>query len=207
MTAIANISHTDTAKESKPIGGRPKGSRPRNKIQRENDKHLIKDFYLKGYNIRGIVEEINRLPGRPYRLCKSVVHSDIQEIQADLEANLSLEVKGHIARELAAIDKMEEVLWRAWEKSQQKLTKTTTATIGKKNPNNPNGAADIFHVNKSSSIEERDGNRGFLAEIRKLRDQRRQIIGLDQPKRQVLVDKDSGNTMEFVVKLSESEVP
>jgi hypothetical protein len=45
--------------------------------------------------------------------------------------------------------------------------------------------------------------------MRRLSDQRRAILGLDQPKRQVLPPggENEGNPTEFVVRLTKEEVP
>jgi hypothetical protein len=171
-----------------------KGNWKRNALQLELDKQFIKELYLKGNSSRDIAAEISKI--RDYTLSHDTICQDIKEIKAEMEANLSLEVKGHISRALAKIDLQEKELWAAWERSKGTHTKTITTRTGKKKSTTVNQVA----------VQNRDGNRQFQAELTKLDSQRRAILGLDQPKRQILQDE-KGAPLEFVIRLSETELP
>ena len=179
-----------------------KGRSKRNQLQLEADKFFIKDLYLKGYPSREIMVELNKI--RDYTLSHVTICEDIKEIKSEMELALTLEVKGHIARALEEIDLDMIELYKAWAKSQSPQTKTVTATIGKKIAGS--NKSDIFHINKQTQTAERNGDARFMALRAKLRDQRRAILGLDQQKRQILQDQ-TGAPQEFVIRLSEKELP
>jgi hypothetical protein len=166
----------------------------RNALQIEADKEFAKTLFLKGHTSREIMVELNKV--RDYTLSHVTICEDIKEIKSEMEANLSLEVKGHISRALAKIDLQEKELWAAWERSKGTHTKTITTRTGKKKSTTVNQVA----------VQNRDGNRQFQAELTKLDSQRRAILGLDQPKRQILQDE-KGAPLEFVIRLSETELP
>lgn len=166
----------------------------RNSLQRTEDKVIIKNLYLRGLNTREIAKHISE--ERPYTLSYVTIADDILEIKAEMEANLSMEVKGHMAKMIATIDLQEAELWAAWDRSRKVQTKTITEQAGKK--------AKVISV--KTTTQARDGNRGFMTEVSRLHAQRRAILGLDQPKRQILQDE-KGQPLEFVIRLAESELP
>lgn len=169
--------------------------RKRTSLEIEADKEFIYDLSIKGYTSREISKMYEQESG--VKLSHVAICNDIKKIKLDLKTGLSLEVSGHIAEQLAGIKIQKKELWQAWEKSKKKAIKIVTTIITGKGGR---------RKSVQNTEHDREGERQFQAELTKLNNQEQNLLGMRQPQRKVLNDE-KGKPLEFVIRLSEAELP
>jgi hypothetical protein len=130
-------------------------------------------------------------------------------------------VADYVAAELKGLQRQEDELWKAWAASQKNsVIKTTEKTLDEQKEEAlaqaEAAAATSPQQSKRKSrfkigritikSEEQTGQAAYMNLILECRNQRRALLGLDQPKRTILQDP-QGNAPSFIIRLTEDEVP
>jgi hypothetical protein len=107
-----------------------------------------------------------------------VVHKDLLQLQAEWAAQAAADVAQKKAVELARIEYRERIAWEAFERSRGKRQKTVTER-------NDVGSGKKKATRNKARVETEDlyGDPRFLAEVREAGRDRRELLGLDAPKR------------------------
>jgi hypothetical protein len=147
-------------------------SSTRNKFTPSEQAWMMKeiaDRYFEGARQSDIADELSKIrPEKP--ITQQLVSYYLKKLQKLWMAEAAIKIDAAKARELAKIDNLERTYWKAWKKSlgPQKVKEATKD--GKE---------------ESASVKEYDstGDHRFLDGVQWCIKQRREILGLDAPKK------------------------
>jgi hypothetical protein len=117
--------------------------------------------------------------GLQYGVTYGTIYNDLRAIREDWRTKATDNIEKKKAMELGRVDMIEVEAWKAWERSVGTTTKTTTTKRGK-------------DVTVSVVVDTQSGDARYLDQIHKCVEQRRRILGLDEPNRSTIEDPDGG---------------
>lgn len=167
---------------NKPPALRPAKAPKRNPMQRANDLAFIEHHAARGKTIRQITKLLNAERG--YSISPTQVFKDMRKVVAEWKRLAVTEHDAAVARELAGIQRQEDELWEAWERSKSGAKSKTQKAKGVKTDavGGADGATTKAHeVEMSETTETSAGDVAFQNAISELRRQRRALLGLDKP--------------------------
>jgi len=151
----------------------PKPLAKRKQLRVAERQARVWGFHLEGMTSAEIVKEL-RTAG--INTTARRVEDDIQERIEQWRRTAREQVETYIARELDRIDKIEREAWAGWRRSQE-------------------DAVSVRSGGKDGDVETRIGQAGdarFLDQIQKCIQQRRDLLGMDAPKRTEISGRDGG---------------
>jgi hypothetical protein len=182
----------------------PKANK-RSPAQRAADLLFLERHHLRGATLDKLVRLV--AAERSYTLSRAQIANDLTKLK-----NMWLrEAKDTVAHErekqLRKLDKLEEELWEAWDRSQRDelvrtMGKTTAGGTGE----------EAGQDRKSDNVRKvtRDGDASFTRQILDVQDRRAKLLGLDAPTKTELTGKDGAaivteNTNLSVTGLDDAE--
>lgn len=146
----------------------------RDSFQIEKDRAEIAYLYLQGKTQRDIAEYLKKDPDRKYELTQQTISNDIKVIKTRWQTSSLMNFNQAKAQELAKIDNLELVYWRAWENSCKPTKKTKTRKIDSiKGP----------HQEGQIETKEQFGDKKWLDGVQWCIEKRLAIFGIEAPKR------------------------
>ena len=114
------------------------------------------------------------------RLCvtQQCIAKDIQALEKEWLAAAVVDIDAAKAKELARIDRLERVAWRAWRRSCQRKERASTRLEKKLDETAPQGKTVT-----SKHTELRDGNPEYLKRVEWCINKRCELLKLDPPQR------------------------
>ncbi len=147
------------------------GKLKRSRGQKLRDRVLVAKMYLEGFSQVAIGKHIGVSQPTVFRLLRGLREEWLESSLIDINERKGIE--------LAKLDKLEEELWAAWERSKRaELTKRVETT------SDPDlDDLELAIATKNIRIEkQRDGDPRFLVQVQKCIDKRTEILGLNAPK-------------------------
>ena len=116
--------------------------------------------------------------GRQLGVTQQCIAKDVQALEKEWLASAVVDIDAAKARELARIDRLERVAWRAWRRSCQRKEKATTR-MEKKLHEDAQQAKTVT----SKATELRDGNPEYLKRVEWCISKRCELLRLNPPQR------------------------
>ena len=116
--------------------------------------------------------------GRQLGVTQQCIAKDVQALEKEWLASAVVDIDAAKARELARIDRLERVAWRAWRRSCQRKEKATTR-MEKKLHEDAQQAKTVT----SRATELRDGNPEYLKRVEWCISKRSELLRLNPPQR------------------------
>ena len=116
--------------------------------------------------------------GRQLNVTQQCIAKDIQALEKEWLASAVVAIDAAKAKELARIDRLERVAWRAWRRSCQRKEKATTRMERKLNED-----AQKAKTVTSKATELRDGNPEYLKRVEWCISKRCELLKLNPPQR------------------------
>jgi predicted transcriptional regulator len=145
----------------------------RTKEQRDKDRAEVAKLYLRGVGQYDIADQLG--------VNQSTVSRDLKALQKQWQESALVDIDEMKARELAKIDELERTYWDAWVRSCED--------------------AEVERQKKAGTVEEprlevtkekrgQTGDPRFLSGVKDCINMRREIFGIDAPKKNELTGKD-----------------
>lgn len=162
----------------------------RSQAQREHDRTEIASLYLQGKTFQQIADAL--------QLSKSQIFYDLNIVRQRWRDDAVLSIDLHKARELARIDLIESETWRAWDESKKPRTVHTEQSdvepsegMQSSDGEQPGTDAENASGTKPKPVlikvidrmESRAGDPRFLQVALDCVKQRRELLGLDMPRK------------------------
>lgn len=154
---------------------------PRDKYEKERDREIVKDYYLKGYSFRKIADFVGQVVGNGYTLSFKTVATDVEAILQEWKERRIDDIHTLKIQEIEKINKLENTAWEAWEKSITNYEKTSK----KHKDSMKNGTSK--ELSKTDVIT--FGNPAYLQLINNCIERRCKILGVDAPEKKELTGK------------------
>ena len=174
---------------------RPLKAPKRTPVQLEADAAFIEHYAVMGKTVRQIAEILNKERAKavpPYSLSKSQVAQDLVNIRKEWHKEMNKDISEFIEAELKGLQRQEDELWLAWERSKKNAVTKTTETL----PVTETVAGiEIKRMLKGKKVVKTEGQTGqsaYMDLILRIREQRRSLLGLYQPKRTEITGADGG---------------
>ena len=116
--------------------------------------------------------------GRQLGVTQQCIAKDVQALEKEWLASAVVDIDAAKAKELARIDRLERVAWRAWRRSCQRKEKATTR-MEKKLHEDAQQAKTVT----SKATELRDGNPEYLKRVEWCISKRCELLRLNPPQR------------------------
>ena len=116
--------------------------------------------------------------GRQLGVTQQCIAKDVQALEKEWLASAVVDIDAAKAKELARIDRLERVAWRAWRRSCQRKEKATTR-MEKKLHEDAQQAKTVT----SRATELRDGNPEYLKRVEWCISKRCELLRLNPPQR------------------------
>lgn len=116
--------------------------------------------------------------GRQLGVTQQCIAKDVQALEKEWLASALVDLDAAKAKELARIDRLERVAWRAWRRSCQRKEKASTRLEKKLAPEAPDGKTVT-----SKQTEARDGNPEYLKRVEWCINKRCELLKLNPPQR------------------------
>jgi len=168
------------------------------KQKREARTVIVAELFAKGYSLREIVKEVKtRLILDTYSL--STAKKDVDFLKSEWKQARMADMDDAINHELYKINMQERELWNAWDKSKedQKLTsKKQKGIAARTKAVGPSGSLVDSDKISTSSIEKTEkeeinyGDPRYQAEITKLGQERRKLMGMYAAEKKEITGKD-----------------
>jgi len=129
---------------------------------------------------------------------QSTISRDLKAIDEDLKAQARENLETIKARELAKIEHREREAWKAWDRSQKDKTSIAVENEGLEGSDGATTAVVTTKVKTTKKTEAQAGDPRFLEQVGDCGKARRQLLGLDAPKKITLTDE------QAAAKLSEA---
>lgn len=188
---------------------KPRGvqAHKRNDGQRAADELLVEYYVVRGYSAARIKAVI--AANRPYTISGTQIQNDMNKIKQRWREDAKAEIQSFVDAELAGLKKQEDELWAAWERSQKDAESETRETVISKGGKTPTGrkrkGKNLERVTKSRTGQV--GGVQFQNAILQIREQRRSLLGLDQPRKIASTTVDGKNLAPLVLCVSPEELP
>lgn len=140
-----------------------------------HDRAEIARLYFEGMGQAAIAEEIG--------ISQPTVCRDLAVLHDQWRQEGVKKIDAYISRELARIDRLEQMYFDAWERSQEDAVTNTEEMGGQ------------YGVRSVEKIEGRDGSAQFLGGVQWCIERRCKLLGLDAPKRTISVTSDDPNDL------------
>jgi len=155
-------------------------ARKRSRVQIENDRILITQYYLQGKTHEEIAEIM--------QISRVMVTYEVRRIRQQFRESITERGNEIIARELAKLDLLEREYWKAWEKSKAPKVKTKSEKTE---------SGDKAEQSGMIVKEEVTGDPRYLAGVQWCVDRRCELLGLDAPKRMSVFSSDALMKIDF----------
>ena len=162
----------------------------RDKPQRERDKQIIADMYLKGHSCRAIAVHLCEANNDEKYLSYRTVANEINKLLKEWHDERIDDIHKQKTLELEKLNKLERTYWIAWEKSisdYEKRSKRLRGTIkgdgGKSSPSEQ----EIATIEMVSM-----GNPSYLAGVERCIERRCKILGIDAPQKHDITSNGKG---------------
>lgn len=165
-------------------------SKKRTKDQKEADINFCIDLFIKNYSYAKITEKLNernQKNGLGYSLTIRTVWMDIKSVLDEWRKNNYNDIDAYIHIELKKLDKIENELWEAWDKSKS-ISKRTKIKGGILDGNHIKGG-EI----ESRQLDDNNGDPRYLELLLKVQERRARLLGYERP---VKVDVYNANHKE-----------
>jgi hypothetical protein len=116
--------------------------------------------------------------GRQLGVTQQCIAKDIQALEKEWLASAVVDIDAAKAKELARIDRLERVAWRAWRRSCQRKERATTRLEKRLNED-----AQKAKTVTSKATELRDGNPEYLKRVEWCISKRCELLRLNPPQR------------------------
>lgn len=144
--------------------------------EKERDRGIVAEYYIKGYSLRYIAQIIAQKVGNGYSVNHNTVSNDINALLKEWRETRVQDIDSLKVLELEKLDKLERTYWEAWEKSIEDYKKKTVKAKGKAS----DGAKpDYKEMTETEMIAY--GNPSYLQGIERCIDKRCKILGIDAP--------------------------
>lgn len=150
----------------------------RSKIERQRDKEIIAELYIKGKRQSEIAEIIG--------VTQQQISFDLKSIQKDWLKNTAILLDEFKVKELAKLDQLEREAWEAWRRSIGKIETKTIIAKGLKQ--NEEGKISSNLIDQNTRVEEKIGDPRFLDIVIRCVEKRCKLLGLDMPTKLAGVD-------------------
>lgn len=173
----------------------------RTKQQKERDRSFIATLYVKNFSLQDMADKLAEFvqdEGDDYRLTPQQVWYDCKQILIEWKRTRLSDIDDFINIELKKLDRIENELWIAWDKSKggKRKTKIDGGTL--------QGGAVTGGSLKERILEETNGDPRFLDQIMQVMDRRAKLLGYNAPlKVQITTSKEA----EEQKKKSFSDIP
>jgi len=163
----------------------------RDKSQRERDRILVSELYLKGYTHRQIANYLKDKFSTdlvPYYVSHVTIFKDVNHLIAEWRKSSLVDINDLKVRELEKLNKLENTYWVAWEKSIEDYEKTTKkisnsgvqgSEVAEKSSNNSPSKRQEMTVSNVKTF----GNPSYLQGVERCIERRCKIIGIDAPQK------------------------
>jgi predicted transcriptional regulator len=156
------------------MASKKNNARPqRTATQRERDKRIISELYLRGE----LQADIAKVVG----ISQATVSLDLASLRGEWLASSLMDFNDRRAQELAKVDDLEREYWTAWKRSQQDAEVKTQKMIDR-----PEGQSK----EAQKRTEGQTGDPRFLVGIQWCVNKRCELLGLDAPKKAEITGKD-----------------
>lgn len=167
----------------------------RTKIQVENEREKIASWYLKGWTLAKIGNELGLSP--------QMIHRELKIIQKRWREDTSMNLDDHKAKVLAETKEIRLEAWKGWDRSQQKLESQTTTIHAVKIESQGKEQIRKTPVNQVNYTENRTGDPRFLDQVNKALERECKLLGLDKlPDQQQPL---SGNPLDNISALPKAQ--
>lgn len=152
--------------------------RARTKEQRERDKAFISTLFVKNYSMSEIADKLHQFvleEGDDYTVTRQQILYDCRQIMIEWKKQRLKFVDNYVELELKKLDKMENELWQAWERSKggKRRTKIEGGTA--------NGGTVSGGTLKERQLEDTNGDPRYLDQIMNVMDRRAKLLGYNAP--------------------------
>jgi hypothetical protein len=146
------------------------GRNPQERLRILQRRRRVASLYLRGLSQWEI--------GRQLGVTQQCIAKDIQALEKEWLAAAVVDLDAAKAKELARIDRLERVAWRAWQRSCQRKERASTRMEKKLNDNAQQGKTVT-----SKHTELRDGNPEYLKRVEWCINKRCELLKLNPPQR------------------------
>lgn len=164
-------------------------SKPRTKVERQQDLVLEARMYLQGYSMREIREILGNL--RPYKLAEETIFADINDILNEWRKAYIADIDILKAQELQHINMLERAYWEGYERSLRDAESITSTQLDDRaSPATPHGKPLPTLTRRRTTVkkDKRDGDPEFLNGVRWCIEQRCKILGINAPEKIAIQD-------------------
>lgn len=177
---------------------------PRNNNEKERDKQIIAEWYLKGYSCRAIALKLSEKVGIENYLSYRTVSSEIKKLLKEWQTDRIDDINHQKTLELEKLNKLERTYWDAWEKSiedYERKTKKIKGKVGTGSDGNPlRPSEQELYTTEIVSF----GNPSYLSGVERCIERRCKILGIDAPQKHDLTSKGKG-FFDFLSEASQEE--
>lgn len=150
----------------------------RSKEQRERDRAFISSLFVKNYGLAEMarmLQEFVQDEGDDYRLSPQQIWYDCKAIMVEWKRTRLKMVDDYVELELKKLDKIENELWTAWERSKggKRKTKIEGGTAS--------GGTVSGGTLKERQLEDTNGDPRYLDQIMHVMDRRAKLLGYNAP--------------------------
>jgi len=146
----------------------------RQAAQRDRDRKIIAELYLKGLAQWDIADQV--------KVDQSTVSRDLTFIRAQWRKDTLFDFNEAKNRELARIDLLELTNWEAWERSLEEFrSKSIKQRAAKIERQGQEDETRITPIESISKAEGRNGDPRFLQGVQWCIERRCKILGIDAP--------------------------
>jgi hypothetical protein len=153
----------------------------RSPIEREQDMVDVARLYLQGFSPLEISNQLSTI--RPYKIIERTVERDIELVRSRWLENAMIDYGQMKANQLAKIDELERIYWRAWYDSWKDKEVTFQEKIEELQTNANAPAVGKQRVSKQK--ETQLGDTRYLEGIKWCVEERAKMFGLHMPEKQV----------------------
>jgi len=176
ITPQTQFSPADEDDSDLDSGGQPRRSPKRSRAQRALDLRTIAKWQAEGKHAKTIEDMLKAI--RPYHIKLRQIELDLDEISRIWQAEAVASREKWVARELAGLNRQEEELWAAWDRSKEEA-RSSTVERGDPQPM-PDGKSKATREKRKMTSEEQFGNPQYMRLILEVRDRRAKLLGLDK---------------------------
>ena len=174
----------------------PSKANKRTEAQKDADLAFIEHWATMGKTERDIATLLNAERAKcqpPYTLSRSQVRQDIMKVRALWREEMNKDHSDFVAAELKGLERQENELWKAWARSQEAGVIKTTEKSPAPATGNEKPKRRLLKVGKTTiRTQFQTGEAAYMNLILQCREQRRSLLGLDQPKRTEITGADGG---------------
>lgn len=179
---------------------KPRGYNKRLRVEREADILFCTNLFLRGYSYREIAKHLNiELAKRnaTYELTFQMVYYDMNQVIAEWKAEQKQDIGDYVSQELKKLDRMENELWEAWEKSKViERKKTRRNRMDNVDPDDKTRRYGDYGYSETST-ETTPGDSKYFDLLLRVWDKRAKLVGYDVAEKVKIMrdgDEEEGDT-------------